>query len=225
MPPKPKFTKEEIAAAALAIIRKEGVEALTARSLGARLGTSARPIFTVFKSMDEVKWAARALALREFEAYAGDFAAYTPAFKKIGMQMVAYAIHEPEVFKLLFMQEHKEGKSFANTIEDLGGMADICVSLIQRDYALTPEDAETLFEQMWVHTFGLSVLCATRVCDFTEEQLAGILGQVFAGMLMVLKSGQKDQCAIQPQKDFAGSVGDLPYLRNWDTGKKREEKM
>ena len=35
MPPKPKFTKEEIAAAALAIIREESVEALTARSLGA----------------------------------------------------------------------------------------------------------------------------------------------------------------------------------------------
>lgn len=225
MPPKPKFTKEEIAAAALAIIREESVEALTARSLGAKLGTSARPIFTVFKSMDEVKWAARALALREFEAYTGDFTAYTPAFKKIGMQMVSYAIHEPEVFKLLFMQEHKEGRCFANTIEDLGGMADICISLIRRDYALTPEEAETLFEQMWVHTFGLGVLCATRVCDFSEEQIANMLGQMFAGMLMVLKSGKKDACAIQPQKDFVGKVGDLPYLRDWCTEKKREEEI
>lgn len=214
MPPKPKFTQEEIAAAALQIIKEQGVEALTARSLGARLGTSARPIFTVFKSMEDVKWAARALALREFEAYAGDFTGYTPAFKKIGMQMVSYAIHEPEMFKLLFMQEHKESHSFANTIEDLGEIAEVCIALIRRDYGLTQADAEALFEQMWVYTFGVGVLCATRVCDFTEEEIARMLGQMFAGMVMVLQSGKRDACAVQPRKNFAGAVGDLPYLQN-----------
>ena len=77
MPPKPKFTKEEVAAAALELVKECGVSALTARELGKRLGTSASPIFTVFKSMDEVKWAARARGLREFEEYAGDFGDYT----------------------------------------------------------------------------------------------------------------------------------------------------
>ena len=86
MPPKPQFTAEEIAAAALSLVKELGVEALTARNLAARLGTSARPIFTVFKSMDEVRWAARELALREFEQYFSDYEHYSPAFKHIGMQ-------------------------------------------------------------------------------------------------------------------------------------------
>ena len=34
MPPKPKFTKEEVAAAALEIVKQDGVAALTARNLG-----------------------------------------------------------------------------------------------------------------------------------------------------------------------------------------------
>ena len=55
MPPKPKFTREEIAAAALEIVKESGVDALTARNLGDRLGTSSRPIFTAFKNMSEVK--------------------------------------------------------------------------------------------------------------------------------------------------------------------------
>ena len=59
MPPKPKFTKEEIVAAAVEIVRQEGEDALTARSLGNKLGASARPIFTVFNSMDEVKESVR----------------------------------------------------------------------------------------------------------------------------------------------------------------------
>ena len=48
MPPKPKFTREEIVQTALDIVSRKGVEALTAKELGDALGSSARPIFTVF---------------------------------------------------------------------------------------------------------------------------------------------------------------------------------
>lgn len=212
MPPKPKFTKEEIAETALKIIKEEGVAALTARSLGAALGTSARPIFTAYQNMDEVKQAARAIAMRDFEAYAGDFKGYTPAFKRIGMLMVSYAVNKPEMFKLLFMQEHKENRSFDNTMRDLGSMVDICINLIERDYSLTYDEAKALFQQMWVHAYGLGVMCAMRVCDFSTDQIAEMLGQVFAGFLMILKSGKIDSCAMQPTKDFAGTVSDIPYL-------------
>ena len=51
MPPKAKFTKKEIIEASMSIVQKDGFPALTARALGARLGSSARPIFTVFSSM------------------------------------------------------------------------------------------------------------------------------------------------------------------------------
>ena len=55
MPPKAKFTRDIIIQAGLSIVRENGIEALTARALGAKLGSSARPIFTVFQSMDEVQ--------------------------------------------------------------------------------------------------------------------------------------------------------------------------
>ena len=55
MPPKAKFQKEEIVTAAFEIVRKEGWKALTARALGAKLGSSACPIFTVFQNMEEVE--------------------------------------------------------------------------------------------------------------------------------------------------------------------------
>ena len=67
MPPKPKFTREEIVDAALSIVSERGVDALTARELGERLGSSARPVFTVFKNMEEVQAEVRAAAMRRFE--------------------------------------------------------------------------------------------------------------------------------------------------------------
>ncbi len=70
MPPKPKFTREEIVEAALMIAADRGIKALTSRELGAALGSSARPIFTVFESMQEVRAEVRRAALARFEEYA-----------------------------------------------------------------------------------------------------------------------------------------------------------
>ena len=51
MPPKPKFTKEEVVEVALKLVSERGIEALTARDLGLQLGSLARPIFTDRKSV------------------------------------------------------------------------------------------------------------------------------------------------------------------------------
>ena len=55
MPPSPKFTRDEIVAAALQVVSERGKEALSAREVAAVLGSSARPIFTVFSNMEELQ--------------------------------------------------------------------------------------------------------------------------------------------------------------------------
>ena len=50
MPPKARFSKEEITHTALELIRQRGDEGLTARALGKALNSSACPIFTVFET-------------------------------------------------------------------------------------------------------------------------------------------------------------------------------
>ena len=52
MPPKFKFTQTEIVEAAFKLVREKGWPALSTRSLADELGTSARPIYSHFKSMD-----------------------------------------------------------------------------------------------------------------------------------------------------------------------------
>lgn len=201
MPPKSKYTREEVAAIAFNLIKEKGVSALTAREVAKRLGTTVSPIFTIFTNMEELKWAARELAMKEFESYVGDYQEYSPAFKHVGMKMVSYAIHEPELYKLLFMQEHPHGKSFSDTMGELGTMADTCIMLLQKDHDLTKKEATMLFEQMWVYTFGIGSLCAMKVCDFTEEEIANRLGQIFMGQMMLIKSGQMDKIVGVPKKE------------------------
>ncbi len=205
MPPKPKNTREEIATAAFEIIKQEGLSALTARSLGKSLDCAASSIFTVLPSMEAVKMAARELALAEFKEYISDYREYTPAFKRIGIMMVSYGIHEPELFKLLFMQEHPSEIGFAESLKDLGDIPQMCQELIQRDYGMTPEESALMFEQLWIHAFGLGSMCAMRVIRLSDEEISKRLSVIFAGLVMLIKSGKMKEVDMDVEKKADGT--------------------
>lgn len=90
--------------------------------------------------MEEVKQAARALAVQEFMDHIRDCRDFSPAFKRIGMAIVSYGIHEPELFKLLFLQEHPKGVSFEQSLLDMDGMDETCIQLVMQDYGLSREN-------------------------------------------------------------------------------------
>ncbi len=191
MPPKPKFTKEEIVASALELVSEKGLCALTSRDLGARLGSSARPIFTVFNSMDEVVAAVKDAAIKRFESYSERVGGYTPYFKQVGMQMVLFSQNEPNLFKLGFMAGDNDTYRFDDMFLRLGDVAKRCISALCRDYELETEAAERLFEHVWLHTFGICVLCVTGMCRFSEAETEKMMGENFQAMLRFIKSGEK----------------------------------
>lgn len=190
MPPKPKFTREEIIQAALTIVSQKGADALTAREVGEQLGSSARPIFTVFKNMEELQAEVRQAAMERFEARVAQTEPGIPLFKQVGIQMVTFGVQEPKLYQLLFMQEHGEAAAFDDVFGQLGGTAERCIAAICQDYGLDAQDARTLFENVWIYTFGIGALCATRVCRFFPEQLGQMLTTEFQAMLLLVKSGK-----------------------------------
>lgn len=195
MPPKPKFTKEEIVQAALEIVSRKGVEALTAKELGDALGTSARPIFTVFSSMKEVQDEVRAAAMRRFESFPEQKLPDMPLFKQVGMKMVLFGANEPKLYQLLFMQENRCAVSFDDVFGELGPTAQTCISLIREEYGMTESEAKLLFENVWIYTFGVGALCATRVCRFSAERLGQMLSTEFQAMLLLVRSQKgKAEC-------------------------------
>ena len=196
MPPKAKFTKEQITKAALGVVSEKGAQALTAKELGAALGTSTTPIFTVFNSMQEVQDAVILAAMERFEEYAHKAAHIKPVFKQIGMQMILFAKEEPKLYQLIFMSSISEAQTFDDIYAHLGSLADECLDVLQKDYDLSKDNAKTLFEHVWIHTFGIGALCATGMCDFSHEQIAQMLTQDFTAMMMLMKSGKPSQESI-----------------------------
>ncbi len=187
MPPKPKFTREEIIVTALSVVSQNGINALTAKSLGNALNTSATPIFTMFNSMQEVADEVKSAAMERFESYAHKTGTNMPIFKQVGMQMILFAKEEPNLYQLVFMSRNINVKSFADIYALLGGVADECIDTIEKDYGLSSEDAKVLFEHSWIHTYGIATLCATGMCNFTQEEISARLTQDFTAMMKLLK--------------------------------------
>lgn len=189
MPPKPKYTREEIIDKAFEMAREKGIESVVARELGKELGTSSSPIFTAFKNMEELYGEVRNAAMREFEEYVSDALNYTPAFKYVGMKMIEFAMKEPKLFQILYMREHDTAQTYTKLVEELGDTVEVCIGVMQRDYELCRADAELLFRQVWIHTFGICVLVAGKVCQLTTEEISEMLTMEFRATLMLIKSG------------------------------------
>ena len=137
MPPKCRFTREEIIQAALDLTAEKGVGALTARGLAQRLGSSAKPIFGLFANMEEVQQeVVKAANLRYQEYLRQDMSAGRyPPYKASGMAYIRFAREQKELFKLLFMRDRThEEKAAGDELEALLG-------LIQKNMGLSRDDA------------------------------------------------------------------------------------
>ena len=201
MPPKVKYTREEILKKAFEIARKKGIDAVVARELGRELGTSSSPIFTAFKNMEELQDEVRKMALQEFESYVRDALNFTPAFKYVGMKMIEFAMREPKLFQLVYMREHDERETYTMLMEELGETVQVCLDVMRKEYALSREEAELLFRQVWLHTFGICVLVAGKVCRLTQEEISEMLSVEFQGTLMLIKSKKFQTVPVNPKEE------------------------
>ncbi len=192
MPPKAKFTKEEIIAAALQIVRESGLEAVTARELGARLGSSARPIFTVFDNMEEVLAGVEDMARELYRQYVERGLTQTPAFRGVGLAYIQFAIQEPKLFQLLFMSEKSGANDVAHVLALIDRNYEVILKSVQEPYGLSRETADRLYRHLWIYSHGIAALCATEVCHFTQQDIGEMLTEVFTGLFMKIKREEKD---------------------------------
>lgn len=192
MPPKAKFTREEITAAALQIVREGGGNALTARALGERLGSSARPIFTVFRSMEEVQGQVRSAARELYNAYVEEALSENegdvPRFKCVGQQYIRFAVSEPKLFQLLFMREQEKMPDFQNILPLIETNYEGILISIEEEYGVDRQLSRRLYQHLWVYTHGIATLCATRMCGFSGEEIGIMLTEVCRSLLSDLRS-------------------------------------
>ena len=178
MPPKCRFTREEIIQAALDMTAEKGVGALTARGLAQRLGSSAKPIFGLFANMEEVQQeVVKAANLRYQEYLRQDMSAGRyPPYKASGMAYIRFAREQKELFKLLFMRDRThEEKAAGDELEALLG-------LIQKNMGLSRDDAYRFHLEMWIYVHGIATMIATAYLEWDMDFISAALTDAYQGL-------------------------------------------
>ena len=183
MPPKCKFTKEEIVRTALDLVRAEGLDAVTARALAAKLGTSTRPIFTFYDSMDTLLQDTILAAKELYTSYALQGLQSEPPFMGVGVQYLRFAREEPKLFQLLLMSRMPEVLDPFSALETYDDRFAQVVGIIQDGYQVDSGSASRLYRHLWIYTHGIATLLVTGVCSFTDEEIGQMVTEVFVSLL------------------------------------------
>lgn len=191
MPPKAKFTKDQIISVGLAILREQGMSAVTARAIGKRLNSSARPIFTAFESMGQALDAIERKAREIYSGYIHHGLEQDLAFKGVGQAYISFAVNEPKLFQLLFMKKQPEDMGLGKILPEIDDNYPSIVRSITEHYPVTDEDAVMLYRHLWIYSHGIASLCATSMCHFTEAEISDMLTEVFKALLTERLKGEQ----------------------------------
>lgn len=203
MPPKPKYTKEEIVNAAYELTREKGIDAVVAREVGKRLNTSSSPIFTVWNSMEELREEVWKLAKQKYQEYMEGIFEYTPAFKEFGMRWVGFAAEEPNLYRLLFLSRRDTHNPFVRFRQDFENIIIPLVEEIRKTFELSREDAEDLLNQMITFSNGIAAFAITDADSFSREAVSDSLSQVCIGIVITdkLRDGTMEMSVAKKMAD------------------------
>ena len=190
MPPKFMFTREQIIAAALNTVRRAGFSGLTARSLAAELGCSAKPIFGLFRNMEEVQREVLAAAEGLYQSHIARAMAEGkyPPYKASGMAYISFAREERELFRLLFMRD-RTGEPIEEDRESIRPL----LELLEKNLGISEDEANMLHLEMWLYVHGIATMLATAYLEWDEAFISGALTDAYVGLTCRYREGKKHE--------------------------------
>ena len=173
MSPRNKYTREEMIEAAVRVVRKKGIDALTAKALASELGVSTQPVFTCFHTIEEAKREVRTAAERVYDRYVEDGLRMKVPFLGVGMQYIHFAKEEPQLYRLLFLATSEDGSS--SVMDALHHSQNLVRESLQETYHIDAQTADRYYRDMWLVVHSLATLVVTGGCPYSEEEMGHIL--------------------------------------------------
>ena len=197
MPPKQKYSADEILSAALDLVRHHGLAALTIRNVAQSLDISTQPVISCFKNsaaLHEAVWkSVNDIHGRYLMTFDGSDPEEPPL--QIGLNYIRFATEEPHLFQLLFLNGPGPGgiQSLAGLTEDpeLKPM----LEAMAQGGGISLEQMQSLFRTLAVYVHGYACLLAGGLMKSNQEQMKQDLTDFWTIHLNGLESCEPGQTA------------------------------
>lgn len=197
MPPRPKFSKEELIEAALELTREGGLDMVVARNLGRKLNTAPSTIFTHFSSVEEIRQAVIEAARRLYNGYVEEGLGMVPPMKGFAIQYIRFAMEESRLYSVLFMNKRDDFKYVDFIVDE--GHYERMITEAESNFGLDRQQAESVYHNLWAYAHGIAVMCATGVCNFSIEDISQMLGMACRSFLIGMRVPRDEREKMMPK--------------------------
>ena len=180
MPPKAVITKEKVLNAAFEIVRGQGVEVLSARSIAQRLKCSTQPIYSMYASMEEVKDDVynRAIdfALARMNQYCNE---KNSAAMNLAIGCLLFAQEEKGLFKALYLSDYRRQFLERNTDKLSEELFAAFLQIDNRLSELEESKAKTVFFKLVTYWLGIGTRINTNTIKLDIDEATEMLEEMY----------------------------------------------
>jgi AcrR family transcriptional regulator len=155
------FTQQDVIDAGLAVVRRDGLDQLSARRVAEGLGASTRPVYSNFPTMEALADAVKQAAVRELLA-STRVKRTGNAFLDLGLGVLTFVWDWPQLYAALFLAPATGYDPGMDLLEELTR----ATAEIPELKPLSPFERAVVLKKAAIFTHGL----ATEICQGCRER-------------------------------------------------------
>ena len=154
---------------AVAMVKKNGWDSLNARSIAKEIGISTKPLYRLYKGMDEIKEDIYNEVYKQYDEFINKRVYNKNALVTLCVAYVEFANEYKNLFKCLFLSNNLQWKSIDDVLNEKWNQSTI-ISLVNK-FGYSFEDAKNLFMHVWLYANGLATLVATNELKIDSKDI------------------------------------------------------
>lgn len=169
MPAIKELSKDYIVKVAVKMVNDKGWDSINARSLAKALKVSTKPLYRIYKNMDEIKSDIYKEISCQYDEFITSRVDNKKALITLCIAYVEFAQEYKNLFISLFLSNNLKWKSLENVLDEKWNQSTIINLVNKHSYSF--EEAKNLFMNMWLYANGLATLIATNEITIDEKEI------------------------------------------------------
>ena len=169
MPAIKELSKDYIVKVAVKMVNDKGWDSINARSLAKTLKVSTKPLYRIYKNMDEIKSDIYKEISYQYDEFITSRVDNKKALITLCIAYVEFAQEYKNLFISLFLSNNLKWKSLENDLDEKWNQSTIINLVNKHGYSF--EEAKNLFMNMWLYANGLATLIATNEITIDEKEI------------------------------------------------------
>lgn len=190
MPPRQKITKEILLECAAQIAERDGISAVTSRSVAKEVGCSIQPVFSQFPTMEILRQETYDYVCNKAVEEVLLFEQYPDYFARTSKWVIDLARKKPNLFRLIYLSGRFHGNQLLDVMIDYENNQKMLLKM-KEVYQLDYEVCRDILMRCFLLLIGVGTMICENNMDFSDEQVMTMMKQTVSDMVIGARGGKK----------------------------------